>query len=117
MSKLYSSIFLFFRYYNNIDQMDYSPEIIDYTSSFVKTIEKVKKRHDPVVTTIAQGILEYKEYRNSPIIDTEVQKFLDRFYMSRIGIRMLIGKCYMHLKKKGRSYNVFFLNRSTCFIV
>lgn len=72
--------------------MDCSPEIIDYTSSFVKTIEKVKKRHDPVVTTIAQGVLEYKEYLNSPIIDTEVQRFLDRFYMSRIGIRMLIGK-------------------------
>lgn len=58
----------------------------------MKTIEKVKKRHDPVVTTIAQGILEYKEHLNSPIIDTEVQRFLDRFYMSRIGIRMLIGK-------------------------
>lgn len=97
--------------------MDCSPEIIDYTSSFVKTIEKVKKRHDPVVTTIAQGVLEYKEYLNSPIIDTEVQRFLDRFYMSRIGIRMLIGKKKdianspppTHLKKKK--------NRSTCGVI
>lgn len=45
-----------------------------------------------MVTTVAQGILEYKEYLNSPLIDTEVQQFLDRFYMSRIGIRMLIGQ-------------------------
>lgn len=81
-----------FRYYNNIDQIDCPPEIVNYTSEFVKTIERVKRRHDPVVTTIAQGILEYKEHLNSPLIDTEVQRFLDRFYMSRIGIRMLIGK-------------------------
>jgi pyruvate dehydrogenase kinase 2/3/4 len=47
------------------------------------------------VTTIAQGILEYKEHLNSPLIDTEVQRFLDRFYMSRIGIRMLIGKIFL----------------------
>lgn len=40
----------------------------------------------------AQGILEYKEQKKSPIIDTDVQAFLDRFYMSRIGIRMLIGQ-------------------------
>jgi pyruvate dehydrogenase kinase 2/3/4 len=72
--------------------MDCSSEIRDYTSTFVKTIERVKKRHDPVVTTTAQGILEYKEHLNSPMIDTEVQQFLDRFYMSRIGIRMLIGQ-------------------------
>lgn len=72
--------------------MDCSPEIVEYNKTFVKTIERIKRRHDPVVTTVAQGILEYKEYLKSPLIDTEVQQFLDRFYMSRIGIRMLIGK-------------------------
>lgn len=41
---------------------------------------------------IAQGILEYKELLKSNTIDTEVQQFLDRFYMSRMGIRMLIGQ-------------------------
>ncbi|KAI8071870.1 hypothetical protein BDF21DRAFT_344126 [Thamnidium elegans] len=89
---LQASVPIAHRYYNNIEQADCSPEIIDYTSTFVKTIEKVKRRHDPVVTTIAQGILEYKEHLNSPVIDTEIQRFLDRFYMSRIGIRMLIGQ-------------------------
>ncbi|KAI8082677.1 mitochondrial branched-chain alpha-ketoacid dehydrogenase kinase-domain-containing protein [Gilbertella persicaria] len=89
---LHPSVPIGHRYYNNVDQIQVPPEIVDYTSTFVKTIEKVKKRHDPVVTTIAQGILEYKEHLNSPLIDTEVQQFLDRFYMSRIGIRMLIGQ-------------------------
>ncbi|KAI7903832.1 alpha-ketoacid dehydrogenase kinase [Cokeromyces recurvatus] len=89
---LHPSVPIGHRYYNNMDQLEYSPEIVDYNESFVKTIERVKKRHDPVVTTIAQGILEYKDYVNTSLIDTDVQMFLDRFYMSRIGIRMLIGQ-------------------------
>ncbi len=40
----------------------------------------------------AQGILEYKRKRQRMQIDSTIQAFLDRFYMSRIGIRMLIGQ-------------------------
>ena len=40
----------------------------------------------------AQGILEYKKHRQRSQIDSQIQSFLDRFYMSRIGIRMLIGQ-------------------------
>jgi len=40
----------------------------------------------------AQGILEYKKQRQRSQIDSQIQSFLDRFYMSRIGIRMLIGQ-------------------------
>ncbi|KAJ8657901.1 hypothetical protein O0I10_006429 [Lichtheimia ornata] len=80
------------RYYNNMEEVKCTPEMLDYTETFVRTIEAIKRRHDPVVTTVAQGILEYKEQKKSPIIDTDVQAFLDRFYMSRIGIRMLIGQ-------------------------
>ncbi|CAG8743042.1 4925_t:CDS:2, partial [Acaulospora morrowiae] len=39
-----------------------------------------------------QGIQEYKQNKSSELIDTDIQSFLDRFYMSRIGIRMLIGQ-------------------------
>ncbi|KAG2223130.1 hypothetical protein INT45_005686 [Circinella minor] len=80
------------RYYTNVEEIDCSPEVITYTDNFVKAIETIKTRHDPVVTTVAQGILEYKERRKSHNIDTDIQQFLDRFYMSRIGIRMLIGQ-------------------------
>ncbi|CAO3632825.1 unnamed protein product [Cunninghamella echinulata] len=80
------------RYYNNIQHVECTPEMIKYTEDFVKTVEGIKTRHDPVVTTMAQGILEYKEKLQSDLIDTDVQQFLDRFYMSRIGIRMLIGQ-------------------------
>ncbi|KAI7862482.1 mitochondrial branched-chain alpha-ketoacid dehydrogenase kinase-domain-containing protein [Spinellus fusiger] len=80
------------RYFNYVDDVPCTPEVLEYTDKFVKIIEGVKRRHDPVVTTIAQGILEYKEHKKHGIIDPEVERFLDRFYMSRIGIRILIGQ-------------------------
>ncbi|CAG8516767.1 3294_t:CDS:2 [Diversispora eburnea] len=46
----------------------------------------------PIGTIKTAGILEYKKHKNSDGINTNIQAFLDRFYMSRIGIRMLIGQ-------------------------
>ncbi|KAI9354022.1 hypothetical protein BD770DRAFT_392932 [Pilaira anomala] len=92
INSYYQSVPIGHRYYNNYENIECTPPILSYTESFVKTIEGVKRRHDPVVTTMAQGIMEYKQHRKSSMIDSEVQNFLDRFYMSRIGIRMLIGQ-------------------------
>lgn len=81
------------RYYSAADETnDWPPELNDYNTRFSKTLEKIKRRHDSVVTTVAQGILEYKRKRQRMSIDHNIQAFLDRFYMSRIGIRMLIGQ-------------------------
>ena len=82
------------RYYAATDDNngDWPPELTDYNSKFSKTLDNIKRRHDGVVTTIAQGILEYKRKRQRMQIDNTIQAFLDRFYMSRIGIRMLIGQ-------------------------
>jgi len=52
----------------------------------------VKTRHDPTVTTVAQGVLEWKRLMGAQNIDLDIQAWLDRFYMSRIGIRFLIGQ-------------------------
>jgi len=67
-------------------------ELADYNARFRDTLHKIKRRHDGVVTTIAQGVLDYKRARQRMQIDNNIQAFLDRFYMSRIGIRMLIGQ-------------------------
>lgn len=81
------------RYYSAADDAgDWPPELNDYNTRFAGTLDKIKRRHDSVVTTIAQGILEYKRKRQRMQIDHNIQSFLDRFYMSRIGIRMLIGQ-------------------------
>ncbi|KIW01177.1 uncharacterized protein PV09_07461 [Verruconis gallopava] len=74
------------------DGNDWPPELDAYNKRFAQTLEKIKRRHDSVVTTVAQGILEWKRKRQRMQIDNNIQAFLDRFYMSRIGIRMLIGQ-------------------------
>ncbi|GAA5881727.1 hypothetical protein JCM1840_000351 [Sporobolomyces johnsonii] len=81
------------RYYANPDQgIDWPPEVLDYNERFTRLLSNIKRRHDPVVTTMAQGILEFKREIKAPHIDRSIQTFLDRFYMSRIGIRVLIGQ-------------------------
>ena len=77
-------------------------EITSYNDSFIPVIDKIKKRHAPTTETIARGVLEMKEHwkaTNNPLypsyttaLPTAIQSFLDNFYMSRIGIRMLIGQ-------------------------
>ena len=74
------------------DGLDWPPELENYNRKFASALEVIKRRHDSVVTTIAQGVLEYKRARQRMQIDETIQAFLDRFYMSRIGIRMLIGQ-------------------------
>lgn len=81
------------RYFAMVDdQGDWPPELQLYNQRFAQTLNHIKRRHDGVVTTMAQGILEYKRKRQRMQIDNNIQQFLDRFYMSRIGIRMLIGQ-------------------------
>ncbi|KAL6695596.1 mitochondrial branched-chain alpha-ketoacid dehydrogenase kinase domain-containing protein [Trichoderma pleuroticola] len=81
------------RYFATVDDTgDWPPELQLYNQKFAQCLHKIKRRHDSVVTTMAQGILEYKRRRQRMQIDSNIQSFLDRFYMSRIGIRMLIGQ-------------------------
>ncbi|KAJ3193822.1 hypothetical protein HK101_004037 [Irineochytrium annulatum] len=94
------------RYFNPIKDENLPPEVAAYNSKFVECIESIKKRHDPVATTLAKGIQELKDHwkrTNSPYLKSanglpaqtlpvDIHSFLDRFYMSRIGIRMLIGQ-------------------------
>ncbi|KAI0739225.1 alpha-ketoacid dehydrogenase kinase [Daedaleopsis nitida] len=81
------------RYYANTSHVtEWPPEVREYNRSFTKTLEDIKKRHDPTVTTVAQGVLEWKRSQNARNINLDVQHWLDRFYMSRIGIRFLIGQ-------------------------
>ncbi|KAG9143400.1 hypothetical protein Leryth_017787 [Lithospermum erythrorhizon] len=73
------------------------PEIKDKNDEleFTKMIKMIKVRHNNVVPTMALGVQQLKkdlsrkvDYMNLE----EIHQFLDRFYMSRIGIRMLIGQ-------------------------
>ncbi|CDK28279.1 unnamed protein product [Kuraishia capsulata CBS 1993] len=70
----------------------YPAEVYEYNRVVTDTLKVIKKRHDATVTTVAKGVQEWKHNTHVSLVDTNVQSFLDRFYLSRIGIRMLIGQ-------------------------
>lgn len=64
-----------------------------FATSFTKTLVNIRNRHNNVVHTMAQGVVEYKEaFGVDPVTNQNVQYFLDRFYMSRISTRMLMNQ-------------------------
>lgn len=103
-------------YYADDDGKDISQEDIrQHNDKFLACIEKIKTRHDPTTTSIgltyfnlAQGVMELKTHwrqtdnpllkdnesavDSASLLPTSIQSFLDRFYMSRMGIRMLLGQ-------------------------
>lgn len=96
-----------------------------YSPSFTDAVIKILNRHNDVVPTMAQGVVEYKEaYGTNPVTSQNMQYFLDRFYMSRISIRMLLNQhCKNHLSVSVvfltcpyfTSYN--FITISICFSI
>ncbi|KIY47860.1 alpha-ketoacid dehydrogenase kinase [Fistulina hepatica ATCC 64428] len=80
------------RYYANPQGINWPPEVRDFNARFTKMLQAIKTRHDPTVTTVAQGVLEWKRSQRLTNINTDIQSWLDRFYLSRIGIRFLIGQ-------------------------
>uniref|UniRef100_A0A803KU50 Protein-serine/threonine kinase n=1 Tax=Chenopodium quinoa TaxID=63459 RepID=A0A803KU50_CHEQI len=62
---------------------------------FTQMIKMIKVRHNNVVPMMAMGVQQLKKGMDPKIVYedlVEIHQFLDRFYMSRIGIRMLIGQ-------------------------
>ncbi|XP_037077501.1 pyruvate dehydrogenase (acetyl-transferring) kinase, mitochondrial-like [Pollicipes pollicipes] len=60
---------------------------------FCETLIKIRNRHSSVVQTMAEGVIELKgSTRVDASTENNIQYFLDRFYMSRISIRMLINQ-------------------------
>ncbi|XP_069760765.1 pyruvate dehydrogenase (acetyl-transferring) kinase isozyme 2, mitochondrial-like isoform X3 [Narcine bancroftii] len=70
-----------------------NPDDLSVLSGFTDALITIRNRHNDVVPTMAQGVIEYKEsFCEDSITTQNVQYFLDRFYMSRISIRMLINQ-------------------------
>ncbi|KAL8570982.1 hypothetical protein ACOMHN_037842 [Nucella lapillus] len=60
---------------------------------FTDTLVHIRDRHSNVVETMAQGMIELQDSGDiDPKVAKSIQYFLDRFYMSRISIRMLISQ-------------------------
>ena len=92
------------------------PVDLETEAEFHRLLIKIYDRHAPTLVTMARGVHELRQaltQKNlvrsasgggeSDGVDfgelTELHTFLDKFYMSRIGIRILIGQ-YLELKKE-----------------
>uniref|UniRef100_A0A8C4DPB7 Protein-serine/threonine kinase n=1 Tax=Dicentrarchus labrax TaxID=13489 RepID=A0A8C4DPB7_DICLA len=77
-----------------LEFLDKNPDDQSVLETFVEVLEDIRNRHNEVVPTMAQGIIEYKDAfgQHDTVTDHNIQYFLDRFYTSRISIRMLINQ-------------------------
>uniref|UniRef100_A0A7N8WQ60 Protein-serine/threonine kinase n=1 Tax=Mastacembelus armatus TaxID=205130 RepID=A0A7N8WQ60_9TELE len=76
-----------------LEFLDKNPDDHKVLGEFVDALVTIRNRHNDVVTTMAQGIIEYKEtFPQDWVTNQNIQYFLDRFYTSRISIRMLINQ-------------------------
>ncbi|XP_040331332.1 pyruvate dehydrogenase (acetyl-transferring) kinase isozyme 1, mitochondrial isoform X2 [Herpailurus yagouaroundi] len=82
---------------------DKSAEDAKTIYDFTDTVIRIRNRHNDVIPTMAQGVIEYKEsFGVDPVTSQNVQYFLDRFYMSRISIRMLLNQHSLLFGGKGK---------------
>ncbi|XP_058035470.1 pyruvate dehydrogenase kinase, isozyme 2 isoform X2 [Ahaetulla prasina] len=73
--------------------LDKDPEDQRILGQFTNALVTIRNRHNDVVPTMAQGVIEYREaYGDDPVSNQNIQYFLDRFYLSRISIRMLLNQ-------------------------
>ncbi|XP_041104845.1 pyruvate dehydrogenase kinase, isozyme 4 [Polyodon spathula] len=87
-----------------VEFQEKNPDDGKVLSNFTEALVNIRNRHNNVMPTMAQGVIEYKEsFGVDPVTNQNVQYFLDRFYMSRISIRMLINQ---HSKYTRTFYNV-----------
>lgn len=78
------------------------PVTHEQEAAFTDMVEKIKERHKNQVQVMAWGIRDYMTAENLEVISDELQLFLDGFFLSRIGIRVLLGHhVASHEERKG----------------
>lgn len=79
------------------------PETEEQLEDFTLLLSDIRGRHGRVIEMMAQGIQELKAQNKGRVIGDRITLFLDRFYTSRIGIRMLISQL-IDLKRQGEGW-------------
>jgi len=96
------------------------PECAETEQEFFEILKQIYDRHGPTLVTMAKGVFELKramiaqhgkDFEFGDV--TQIHTFLDKFYMSRIGIRILIGQ-YLELHREPQLPGyVGLINRNT----
>ena len=82
---------------------------------FCQALKSVQTRHSNVVQAMAQGVLELRDSHTvDKQTDMAIQYFLDRFYMSRISIRMLIHQVTTKGRQSKKSRSLSFHSTPCC---
>ncbi len=84
-------------YVESFQELRAHPRIQDSIEEvqFTKLLQHIYRRHQNVVPVMAMGVAELKKELSASVGLNElpdIHQFLDGFYLSRIGIRMLIGQ-------------------------
>lgn len=87
-------------------------ETDEVSNRYTQSLKHIKQRHDNVVETMAQGIMELRERDGDGAFHPSIEYFLDRFYMNRISIRMLITQHLVLFGQDARSSKSNFIG---CF--
>lgn len=79
-------------YKTSFEQLRSCPVPLDLEKEaiFAKTIESIYERHSSTLITMAKGAHELRNILKEDVVsfaNNDIQKRLDEFYMSRIGIR------------------------------
>lgn len=84
---------LYITSFEEILQFETSDINNDTLHKFCQALIKIRNRHSDVVEVMAKGVLELKESHDVDVqMENSMQYFLDRFFMSRVSIRMLINQ-------------------------
>eukprot|EP00924_Labyrinthula_sp_SR-Ha-C_P008874 augustus_masked-scaffold_2-processed-gene-5.53-mRNA-1 protein AED:0.00 eAED:0.00 QI:0/-1/0/1/-1/1/1/0/389 len=90
-------------YMRSCEELLEHPEVFEDDKNIQKILEKIFLRHNDTLIEMARGLYEYKQTEISNIEEFSslegLHEFLDRFFLSRIGIRVLIGH-YLELVKQ-----------------
>ncbi|KAL5108593.1 Pyruvate dehydrogenase acetyl-transferring kinase mitochondrial [Taenia crassiceps] len=71
--------------------------------NFLAFLDKALSKHSTVVETMAAGVMEmHEKHGEDPVTNNQLQYFLDRLFLMRIGIRMLASQ---HLLVFGPEFN------------
>ena len=91
-----------------LDEFDEKIVSADQETQFARLVESIYERHSSVLVQMAKGAYEYRNHVMQQQHDStgkdhfakmeETHAFLDRFYLCRIGIRVLIGQ-YLALRQ------------------
>jgi hypothetical protein len=94
---------LYIKSFNELVTFDTKIQTGEQEAAFATIVENIYERHSNVLVQMARGAFEFRqavrqEKGHEFELEEETHDFLDRFYLCRIGIRVLIGQ-YLALRQ------------------